>query len=235
MCHTEVHLTPARRARIKPFSSSSLDVDPDARLVAHARRLFRQRSDVLFHRRAAPRADHHLALPGRIWSPPRRPHCELSPPWEQVREEAAQARHAGRLSKPRSSFSNRRCIQSGRPFAEYAAVSFAAGRPFLSASTISRAGSSRGFQYDKRATTIATPVDEVLESAPRRVPGFRAPDDRLPALAGAAGALRQRVRAHRRRIRGRGSVARLGFGVVPGVRLAGFRSHQQRDAAAATT
>ena len=51
----------------------------------------------------------------------------------------------------------------------------------------------RDFAYDRDATTVATPVADVLRDAPRRLPGLRAPRDRLPARARARRALRERL------------------------------------------
>ena len=64
MCHTEVHLHPRARKN-QTILEFGLDVSPDARFRALARRLLRQRGYFLFHRRAAPRVDHYIALPGQ--------------------------------------------------------------------------------------------------------------------------------------------------------------------------
>ena len=55
-------------------------------------------------------------------------------------------------------------IRVGAPFAQYAAASFTAGRPFLSAVEDLSRRIFTEFHYDRRATTIGTPVDEVLGS-----------------------------------------------------------------------
>ena len=68
--------------------------------------------------------------------------------------------------------------------------------------------------------------------APRRLPGLRAPDDRLPAFARPAGTLCQRLSTHQRaRVRGeeagrRWRLACLGFRVEPALWLDRVRSHQ---------
>ena len=49
------------------------------------------------------------------------------------------------------------------------------------------------FTYDPTATDITTPVLEVLQAAPRRVSGLRAPGHRLPAQPGPGRPLRERL------------------------------------------
>jgi len=53
-------------------------------------------------------------------------------------------------------------ITTAEPFADYARRSFAAGRPILEAVADFIGRIFRDFQFDRRATTIATPVEEVF-------------------------------------------------------------------------
>ena len=55
----------------------------------------------------------------------------------------------------------------------------------------------REFRFDPGATTVDDAGDAGARGSPRRLPGLRAPADRLPADAGLAGALRQRLSADR--------------------------------------
>ena len=116
-------------------------------------------------------------------------------------------------------------MKLGESFAAYGAPSFLPGRPILDAANDLSRRIFEDFKYDKRATTISTPIDEVLESrhgvcqdfAHLMIACLRSLD--LPALY-------QRVPAQRRESDGRGSVARVGFRVVPGAGMAGLRPHQ---------
>jgi transglutaminase-like putative cysteine protease len=55
-------------------------------------------------------------------------------------------------------------VKVGEPFAAYAAPSFTPGRPILDAANDLSRRIYEDFEYDKRATTISTPIDEVLET-----------------------------------------------------------------------
>jgi transglutaminase-like putative cysteine protease len=91
------------------------------------------------------------------------PALELSPAWEQVREEAAKRDTPETFEAGQFVFESP-SIRVGAPFAQYAAASFTAGRPFLSAVEDLSRRIFTEFHYDRRATTIGTPVDEVLSS-----------------------------------------------------------------------
>ena len=196
MCHTEVHLHPRARKN-QTILEFALDVSPDARFRAHARRLFRQRSNVLLHRRAAPRADHHIALPGQSGTRGSTAPSISRPPGSKCARKRRNATRR-RLSRPGSLFSNRR--PSGWP---------GVGRnmPLLplppdvrcsAPSAISRAVSSPNSITTNAPPPLGLPVDEVLASRRGCLPGFRALDDRVPAIAEAARALCQRLCAHGR-------------------------------------
>jgi transglutaminase-like putative cysteine protease len=90
------------------------------------------------------------------------PNLALSPAWDRVPEEASRrtpdAFEAGQFifESP--------LIQTGADFAAYAAVSFTAGRPFLDGVDDLSQRVHADFRYDRRATTVATPVRDVLEA-----------------------------------------------------------------------
>ena len=88
------------------------------------------------------------------------PNLALSPAWDRVPEEASrrtpEAFEAGQFVFESPS------IRVGAPFRAYAAASFAPRRPFLSAVEDLSRRIFTEFHYDRRATTIGTPVDEVL-------------------------------------------------------------------------
>ncbi len=54
----------------------------------------------------------------------------------------------------------------------------------------------RDFEFEPGATTTSTSVETVLANAQGRLPGFRPPDDLLPALARAAGLVHLGLPAH---------------------------------------
>ena len=85
------------------------------------------------------------------------PHLDLSPPWEQVREDAAARETPATFEAGQFVFESPH--DSDRPrFAEYAAVSFAAGRHFLDGVNNLSQRVYEDFKYDQRATTVSTPV-----------------------------------------------------------------------------
>ena len=90
------------------------------------------------------------------------PSLELSPAWDRVPEEllrlAPEAFEAGQFvfESP--------LIQTGKDFAAYATASFAAGRRFLDGVNDLSQRIYTDFRYDRRATTVATPVKDVLEA-----------------------------------------------------------------------
>ena len=91
------------------------------------------------------------------------PKLQLSPPWEEVREQARRRVLADDFDAAQFVFESP-LVTLGKSFAAYAAPSFAAGRPLLDAANDLSRRIYEEFQYDKRATTISTPIDEVLET-----------------------------------------------------------------------
>lgn len=159
-CHNEVHLAPRPTAHqavehhelhVSPapdFSVSRTDyfgneVTSFGINQMHQELVITSRSEV----------DVHPAPP---------PNLELSPAWEEVPEEARrrtpEAFEAGQFvfESP--------LIQTGKEFAAYAAKSFAAGRRFLDGVGDLSQRIHADFRYDRRATTVTTPVKDVLEA-----------------------------------------------------------------------
>jgi transglutaminase-like putative cysteine protease len=161
MCHTEVHLKPREFAR-QPSVEHELEIEPEPADV-----IWRQ--DYFGNEVAAFAIDEphrELLVTSRSvveCSPAPPPNFDLSPAWETVAEEK------GRLAEPEwFEAAQYRYpspgIRLGPAFAEFARESFAAGRPFLSAVADLSKRIHAGFEYDPRATTVTTPVDEVLET-----------------------------------------------------------------------
>jgi len=161
MCHTEVHLKPRPRKH-QTILEFELDVSPTPDSLLSRQDYFG--NEVTFFSIAEPHRE--LIITSRCLAnldavPP--PALELSPAWEQVREEAAKRDTPETFEAGQFVFESP-SIRVGAPFAQYAASSFTAGRPFLSAVEDLSSRIFTEFHYDRRATTIGTPVDEVLES-----------------------------------------------------------------------
>ena len=90
-------------------------------------------------------------------------HPGLTPPWEQVREAVGRHENADTFEALQFVFESPR-IAIGPEFASYADPSFDAGRPILEALRDLCGRINREFDYDQRATTVTTPVGEVLSS-----------------------------------------------------------------------
>ncbi len=161
MCHTEVHLRPRPRPN-QTILEFALDVIPTPDSLLSRQDYFG--NEVTFFSIAEPHRE--LVITSRCLadletSAP--PSLDLSPAWEQVREEVAERDTPETFEAGQFVFESP-SIKVGTSFAQYAAASFAAGRPLLSAVQDLSHRIYTEFHYDKRATTIGTPVDEVLAS-----------------------------------------------------------------------
>ncbi len=90
-------------------------------------------------------------------------HPALTPAWEQVRETVRRAETPDAFEALQFVFESPR-IEPGPELASYAEPSFAPGRPILEAALELCRRIHREFRYNQGATTIATPVAEVLSS-----------------------------------------------------------------------
>ena len=161
ICHTEVHLTP-RAGPHQRLLEHSISVEPTPISVSARKDYFG--NDVTYfsieepHQTLTMTAESRLEL---IEAPSVEPRA--TPPWEEV--SAAARRHAdaaGFESYPFVLESPR--VAGGPEFAAYAAQSFEAHRPILDAALDLCHRIHAEFHYDRRATTVSTPVAEVLES-----------------------------------------------------------------------
>jgi transglutaminase-like putative cysteine protease len=159
MCHTEVHLSPRPREH-QTILEYGLDVSPRPDSLVSRQDYFG--NEATFFSIAEPHRE--LTITSRCLAdlePSTPPALELSPAWEQVSEEVSKRDTADTFEAGQFVFESP-SIKVGDPFARYASSSFAGGRPFLSAvEDLSRRIYSE-FHYDRKATTIGTPVDEVL-------------------------------------------------------------------------
>jgi transglutaminase-like putative cysteine protease len=161
MCHTEVHLRPRPREH-QTILEFGLDVSPTPDSLLSRQDYFG--NEVTFFSIAEPHRE--LVITSRCLadleaSTP--PSLDLSPAWEQVREDVVKLDTPETFEAGQFVFESP-SIKVGAPFAQYAASSFSAGRPLLSAVEDLSHRIYSEFRYDKRATTIGTPVDEVLDS-----------------------------------------------------------------------
>jgi len=136
-----VEPAPARSSRRADYFGN--DVEQFTVLTPHAELLVRARSFV------------------EVLAPPP-PAFEESPPWEEVRKTFAYAK--GQRSVEPAQFAYGSPYVSLDPdLADYARVSFAAGRPLLAAAFELMRRIHLEFRFDPKATTITTPVKRVFE------------------------------------------------------------------------
>jgi transglutaminase-like putative cysteine protease len=161
MCHTQVHLNP-RPHKNQTILEYALEVGPTPDALLSHEDYFGNK--VTTFSIAEPHRE--LIITSRCLAnvdavaPPA---LELSPAWEQVREETGKRDTDETFEAGQFVFESP-SVGIGAPFADYASPSFTAGRPFLSAVEDLSRRIYTEFHYDKKATTIGTPVDEVLSS-----------------------------------------------------------------------
>jgi transglutaminase-like putative cysteine protease len=90
-------------------------------------------------------------------------HPGLTPAWEQVREAMRRAETADSFEALQFVFESPH-VATGPEVASYAAACFPAGRPIVEAALHLCRQINGDFEYNQGATTVATPVDEVLKS-----------------------------------------------------------------------
>jgi transglutaminase-like putative cysteine protease len=90
------------------------------------------------------------------------PMADQTPPWETVRDQLRHECSPDVVAASQFSFDSP-YVRTGAAFAAYAAPSFPAGRPILEAVIDLTKRIHSEFRYDPTATTIATPIKEVLE------------------------------------------------------------------------
>jgi transglutaminase-like putative cysteine protease len=160
ICHTQTHLAPRESPRQK-LISHELTVSPEPSFSVTRTDYFGNEMNFFsiheMHQTLTISSFSELEL-----FPEEPPHAGLTPPWEKVRtlvqEKADEEAYAASEFTCRSPF-----VKTGADFAEYAKPSFVEGRPLLEAGMDLCHRIFREFRYDPRATTISTPVDEVLK------------------------------------------------------------------------
>lgn len=91
------------------------------------------------------------------------PHEGLTPPWEEARDEV-RAASTDEIFRAREFTFRSPFVKVGPEFAAYAEASFEPGRPIAEATWDLCHRIFKEFRYDPRATTISTPVNQVLKT-----------------------------------------------------------------------
>jgi transglutaminase-like putative cysteine protease len=159
LCHNEVHLHPRATAR-QSVQRSELKVEPTPNYV-HSHKDYFGNSVSYFAIHGA-----HTKLVVTAESivdvhPYEPPIDGLTPSWEVVRDEVSLHESADTLDAFQYLFESP-YVKTGPAFAAFAQPSFTANRNFLDAVKDLCHRIFKEFKYDREATSIATPVGEVL-------------------------------------------------------------------------
>ena len=160
-CHTEVHLEPRPRPH-QAVLEFDLTVTPTPGRIA-------QRSDYFGNRTAAFSIDEphrELVVKARsvvVLAPIPPANLDLSPTWEEVRDQVAAYEGDEALDALQFVYDSPHVPTEGR-FHAFAQDCFPEGRHYLAGVADLSKRIFTEFTYDPRATTVSTPVAEVLES-----------------------------------------------------------------------
>jgi transglutaminase-like putative cysteine protease len=161
LCHSEVHLAP-RATASQTVLKHELAVVPTPDLSAARRDYFG--NEVTWFSIDEPHQNLSITATSLLELRRAEPiHPALTPAWEHVRDTARRPAGADAFEAMQFVFESPR-VAVGPEFAAYAALSFPPGRPLLEAALGLCRRIYREFKYDPRATTITTPVGEVLRS-----------------------------------------------------------------------
>jgi transglutaminase-like putative cysteine protease len=160
-CHSEAHLTP-RSSPGQTLLDHHLDIDPAPDFSASRLDYFGNPVTVF----SISQPHRELTITSRCavdLMAAGAPELQLSQPWESVREQARGRAFPEDFEAAQFVFESPH-VAVGEAFAAYSAPSFQPGRPILDAANDLSRRIFEEFKYDKRATTISTPIDEVLKS-----------------------------------------------------------------------
>jgi transglutaminase-like putative cysteine protease len=160
VCHNEVHLTP-RDGRTQACKHHRLAIKPRPATLSKRLDYFGN----LCH--AFSILDGHKKLTIQAISrvdikPNPSPNAEQSPAWESVRDVVQRDRSPASIDALQHAFPSP-SVTIPESVRDYAVPSFPTGRPILSAVRDLTARIHRDFKYDPQATTISTPVANVME------------------------------------------------------------------------
>lgn len=161
LCHTEVHLTPRMRVN-QTVLEFELEANPAPDFSSSREDYFG--NEVTAFAIEEPHRELTITARSLVALAPRSPlKMEISPPWEEVREQVKRGATPETFEAGQFVYESP-LIQVGPDFASYASASFPDGRRYLEGvNDLSRRIFS-DFRYDQRATTVTTPVAEVLAS-----------------------------------------------------------------------
>jgi transglutaminase-like putative cysteine protease len=161
ICHTEVHLAP-RPQWGQAVLDHELEILPVPDFQISRRDYFG--NEVTYFSIQEPHQT--LAITARSLVDLRimeLPQPELTPPWEEVRDLVHERSREDLFQASEFVFASP-LVKTGPAFAEYAAASFQPERPILEAGLDLCHRIFTDFHYDRQATTVTTPVDEVLRT-----------------------------------------------------------------------
>ncbi|MFM1770230.1 MAG: Protein-glutamine gamma-glutamyltransferase [Verrucomicrobiota bacterium] len=158
--HHLLRLTP-RHGGAQRVLAHELRIDPDPAVLHAHRDYFGNTTHFLSverpHGRLSVTAHSRVAL-----RPPFIPEPSETPAWEAVRARCRDDHSSGALEAHEFIYPSP-CVPTGPEFAEFAGPSFPRGRPLLEAVLDLTRRIHAGFQFDPEATTVSTPVRQVLE------------------------------------------------------------------------
>jgi transglutaminase-like putative cysteine protease len=161
ICHTEVHLAP-RSGPNQQVISHQLMVTPEPEFSVTRHDYFG--NELTCFSIHEPHQTLTVVSQSKVdLQPEEPPNAGLTPPWEKVRDEVRELTDEEAFRALEFTFRSP-CAKVGQEFAEFAAPSFAARRPIGEAAMDLCHRIHTGFKYDPRATTLSTPVEEVLKS-----------------------------------------------------------------------
>jgi transglutaminase-like putative cysteine protease len=160
LCQNLAHLTP-RTAPGQTCRETHLAIEPVPAVMVERTDYFGNLATFFAvqepHRRLTVGAEHVVEVTARPI-----PDRVESAPWEEVRALVRNDRSPEILEASQFVFGSR-YIGSNGAIADYARVSFAAGRPILEGVFDLTLRIHEDFEYDTKATTVATPLEEVFE------------------------------------------------------------------------
>jgi transglutaminase-like putative cysteine protease len=160
LCQNLAHLTP-RPSPYQRAEDSTLDITPEPAFLVDGSDYFGNPVTYFTiqerHAALVLRASHRMTVRSE------KPRMDTTPAWEEVRERLRRERSAAWLDAYQFAFPSR-FAAIGPAFAEYAAPAFTPGRSIRDASLELTRRIHADFVYDQKATTLATPVAEVLEN-----------------------------------------------------------------------
>jgi transglutaminase-like putative cysteine protease len=159
LCHNLVHLTPRTCAR-QTCLFSQLQITPSPKLFVEQADYFGNRATYFMVE------EPHEELTLKAVSetevvPFAAPDTAVTPSWERVRAFLEQDRSPQGLEACQFVYDSP-YVKTSPELADYAAPSFPAGRPLLEAARDLTRRIHQDFCYDPKATTVATPLHEVL-------------------------------------------------------------------------